>query len=96
MQVSGIFRLEGALNTALAGKMKPDAMPVLLSDDGVSSIITVNATAGFANAAFEVGKHVLIERTKKNGLAALAINECAHLSALWPEVEALMVEGWPR
>ncbi len=61
--------------------------------DEASSIVRVNANFGFANPAFELGVPALAERTRRNGIAALVINDCTHFSALWPEVEALTSEG---
>ena len=88
----GIYRIEGALRTVKAGKVKPDAVPVLDLNEG-SAIVKVNAGGGFANAAFELGAPALAERARKLGIAALAINDCSHFSALWPEVEAITEQG---
>lgn len=88
----GIYRIEGALRTVKAGKVKPDAVPELLSTEG-SAIVKVNADGGFANAAFELGLPALAERARRLGIAALVINDCTHFSALWPEVEAVTGEG---
>nr|WP_314090825.1 Ldh family oxidoreductase [uncultured Shinella sp.] len=88
----GIYRIEGALRTVKAGKVKPDAVPVLDRNEG-SAIVKVNAGGGFANPAFELGVPALAERAKKLGIAALVINDCTHFSALWPEVEAVTNEG---
>ena len=88
----GIYRIEGALRTVKAGKVKPDAVPELLLTEG-SAIVKVNAQGGFANPAFELGVPALAERARKLGIAALVINDCTHFSALWPEVEALTEQG---
>lgn len=88
----GIYRIEGALRTVKAGKVKADAIPELDMNEG-SAIIKVNANGGFANPAFELGMPALAERARKLGIAALVINDCTHFSALWPEVEALTSEG---
>lgn len=88
----GIFRIEGVLRTVRAAKVKPQAEPVLLASDG-GAVVRVNAAGGFANAAFDLGLPALVDTTRKLGLAALAINDCAHFSALWPEVEALTAHG---
>ncbi len=88
----GIYRIEGALRTVKAGKVKPDAVPDLDLNEG-SAIVKVNAEGGFANTAFEVALPALAERARKLGLAALVINDCTHFSALWPEVEAVTNEG---
>ncbi|CAN7263188.1 Ldh family oxidoreductase [Rhizobium sp. LjRoot30] len=88
----GIYRIEGALRTVKAGKVKPDATPELLLEEG-SAIVKVNAGGGFANAAFELGIPELAKRASTLGLAAMVINDCTHFSALWPEVEALTERG---
>ena len=88
----GVYRIEGALRTVKAGKVKPDAIPQLLETEG-SAIVKVDAKGGFANPAFELGVPVLAERARKLGLAALVINDCTHFSALWPEVEAITDQG---
>ncbi|HBT69048.1 MAG TPA: oxidoreductase, partial [Agrobacterium sp.] len=88
----GIYRIEGALRTVKAGKVKPDAIPEVAEDDG-TAIVKINANGGFANPAFELGLPVLVERAKRSGIAALVINDCTHFSALWPEVEGLTSNG---
>ncbi|MCX5576706.1 Ldh family oxidoreductase [Kaistia terrae] len=88
----GIYRIEGALRTMKAGKVRPDAVPELLVQEA-SAIVKVNAKGGFANSAFELGLPHVIERARAYGLAALVINDCTHFSALWPEVEALTEHG---
>lgn len=88
----GIYRIEGALRTVKAGKVRPDALPALQPPDG-SAVIRVDAGHGFAPAAFELGLPALVDAAFRHGLAALVINDCTHFSALWPEVEALAAEG---
>lgn len=88
----GIYRIEGALRTVKAGKVKPDAVPELDLHEG-SAIVRVDAKGGFANPAFELGLPALAERARALGLAALVINDCSHFSALWPEVEAVTGQG---
>ena len=87
----GVYRLEGCMRTLKAGKVNPTAVPELIEDD--SAIVRVNANGGFANLAFETGLPALVARTRKLGVAALAINDCTHFAALWPEVEALAENG---
>ena len=88
----GVYRIEGALRTVKAGKVKPDAVPEIVPQ-GAGAIVRVNAHGGFANPAFELGVPHLAERARGQGIAALVINDCTHFSALWPEVEALTNEG---
>lgn len=87
----GIYRIDGCLRTLKAGKVVPDADPVLDAGDG--AIVRVGAGGAFSNAAFEMGVPVLAERARTLGLGALVINDCTHFSALWPEVEALTDRG---
>ncbi|MFC3088675.1 Ldh family oxidoreductase [Tabrizicola soli] len=87
----GIYRIEGVLRTVKAGKVKADALPVL--DRGEGAILRVDAGGGFSNPAFELGLPVLAERARELGLAALAVNDCTHFAALWPEVEAITEQG---
>ncbi|WP_217578747.1 Ldh family oxidoreductase [Mesorhizobium sp. GbtcB19] len=88
----GIYRIEGALRTIKAAKVAPDAVPELLAQDA-AAIVRVDAKGGFANPAFELGLPALAERARSSGIAALAINNAVHFSALWVEVEALAGEG---
>ncbi|NUH64925.1 Ldh family oxidoreductase [Sulfitobacter sp. S0837] len=87
----GIYRIEGCLRTIKAGKVVPDAVPQVTSDD--SAIVRVNAGSGFSNAAFEAGAPVLAERCRATGIAAMVINDCTHFAALWPEIETLTDMG---
>ncbi|WP_182086581.1 Ldh family oxidoreductase [Aureimonas sp. ME7] len=87
----GIYRIEGCLRTVATAKVSKDAVPAL-HDDG-SAVIRVAAGGAFSPAAFELGAPVLAARAKDLGLAALVIHDCAHFSALWPEVEALTELG---
>lgn len=87
----GIYRIEGLLRTVKAGKVNPTALPRLISDAG--SVIRIDAGGGFSSPAFELGLPLLADRARTQGLAALAINDCTHFSALWPEVEAITTEG---
>lgn len=88
----GIYRIEGALRTLKAGKVRGDAIPELHPGKG-SAIVRVDAQGGFANPAFELGLPTLVERARELGLAALVVNDCTHFSALWPEVEAVTAQG---
>lgn len=88
----GIYRIEGALRSIEAGKVVADAVPELAPDNG-SAVVKVTAKGGFANSAFDMALPSLVAKTKEFGIAAMAINDCAHLTALWSEVEALTDKG---
>ena len=63
----GIYRIEGALRTVKAGKVKPDAVPELALAEG-SAIVRVDAKGGFANPAVELGVPALAERARTFGV----------------------------
>lgn len=88
----GIYRIEGALRTIKAGKVRPDATPELLPSH-LAGVLKVAANGGFASPALELGLPTLAERARSDGIAALVINDAVHFSALWHEVEALTDEG---
>lgn len=88
----GLYRLDGMIASARAGTVDPRSEPVLAADDG-TAIVRVDAGFGFAPPALELGAPLLAERAKALGIAALVVNDCAHLSALWPEVELLTDHG---
>ncbi|MCL5426440.1 MAG: Ldh family oxidoreductase [Gammaproteobacteria bacterium] len=87
----GLYRLIGCVQTALNGGIDTQAKPTMT--DQAASVVKVNANRGCSLLAFELGKPHLIEKAKRSGIAALAINNSFHFSALWPEVEALSAEG---
>lgn len=87
----GIYRLLGIVKTLKAGKVMPDAEPTV--EDVAPAIVRVDAGGGFSPLAFETGLPLLDAKARSCGLAALAINNCVHFSALWVEMEALTARG---
>lgn len=87
----GIYRIEGCLRVIAAGKVVPDAVP-MLHDTG-RAVIEVDAGGGFYNPAFDAAVDALAARARETGLAALVIRDCLHFSALWHDVEALAARG---
>lgn len=87
----GLYRVLSVMKTMEAGKVDPKAEPVLT--DAAPGVVRIDAKYGFSLLAFQMGLPVLIEKAKKVGLAALAINNCFHFSALWPEVEQIGAAG---
>ena len=90
-QSHGIYRLIVCVNTLRNGKVVPDARPELT--DVSPALVRVDAKFGYSQLAFQMGSRVLVQKAKQVGIAALAINNCFHFSALWPEVEYLASEG---
>lgn len=87
----GFYRLPGIVATARSGKADPVAEPMVT--DQAPGIARVDAQRGFSPLAFERGLPLLVEKARRQGVAALAVNNCFHFSALWPEVEAIAAEG---
>lgn len=87
----GLYRLIGCVNTARNGGVDTHAMPEII--DQAPGVVRVDAHRGCSLLSFEMGKKPLIEKANQTGIAALAINNSFHFSALWSEVEALSSEG---
>lgn len=88
----GIYRIRGVLKSLEGGIAEGEAEPVIDDPEG-RPIVRVNAQGGFAPLAFERGAPLLARKARRFGIAAMAINDCVHFSALWPEVEALAELG---
>ncbi len=87
----GLYRLLGCVHSLRVGKVSPDAAPeITLAAPG---LVRADARGAYSLLAFEQGSQLLIERARINGIAALAITDCFHFSALWPEAEALAAQG---
>jgi len=87
----GIYRLLVCDHTIRSGKVSTDAEPVL--SEPAQALVRVDAQGGYAQLSFERGRPVLAEKARAYGIAAMAINNCVHFAALWPEVEALAEDG---
>ncbi len=57
--------------------------------DPTDSIVCVDAIGAYSLLSFDTGLPLLVEKARAHGLAAMSINNCCHVSALWPEVEDL-------
>ncbi|HZW46503.1 MAG TPA: Ldh family oxidoreductase, partial [Microvirga sp.] len=86
----GMYRLLGCVRSVKEGKVNPNAVPEVV--DHAAAVVRVDAHFGFSPLAFERGRPLLVEKARRTGLAAMAINNCFHFSALWPEVEAISAE----
>lgn len=87
----GVFRLLMCTRSLRDGKVSRTAEPTVTERS--AAVVAVDAHFGFSQRAFEVGSKVLAEKARHTGIAALAINNCFHFSALWPEIEALTDQG---
>ena len=87
----GLYRLLTAIATLRGGGVGLNAKPTIIESS--SGIVLIDAHSGFSHLAFEVGSKQLAKKAREAGLAALAIRNCYHFTALWPEVEALAEQG---
>ncbi len=87
----GVYRLLVCVHTIQAGKVALDAEPAII--DLAPSLVRADARGGFAQLAFNRAKPLLVEKARRTGIAALAVNNCVHFAALWPEVEEVTREG---
>jgi delta1-piperideine-2-carboxylate reductase len=87
----GLYRLLGIIRSLRArphwGRREPSVSRI------APGIILADACDSFSPHAFAMAMPMLVEATRAQGIAALAIRNCLHLSALWPEVEPLAREG---
>ena len=84
----GIYRLTGILKSRRAGQNHGAREPTI-DNPPERAILKIDAHGEFSPLAFSRGAPLLAEKARRHGIAAMAINHCLHLSALWPEVETL-------
>ncbi|ARP82998.1 oxidoreductase [Bordetella genomosp. 8] len=87
----GLYRLFMCVDTMRAGRVDPAAVPEI--SHPAPAIVQADARRGFSLLAFREGLPHLAEKAHRHGIAAMAINDCFHFSALWPEVEAIAAHG---
>ncbi len=87
----GLYRLIGCAYSVNIGSINKTASPKVVDLSPV--IVKVDADFGFSSYAYEKGISLAVEKARRQGLAALAINNCYHFSALWAEIEPLAENG---
>jgi delta1-piperideine-2-carboxylate reductase len=87
----GLYRLIGYVGSISSGRVSAIAQPRLERVAG--SFLRVDGQNGFAPAAHAVGVAALIEAAKTNGIAALALTNCYHYSALWHDLDPIVDAG---
>ncbi len=87
----GLYRLPGCVETILSPKFVPDAVPVIVEQS--AAVVRADAGYGYSLLAFERALPLLETKAKSIGICILAINNCFHFSALWPEIEAITARG---
>ncbi len=87
----GLFRIPFYVKALQNPDVNPKAIPELT--DLAPGVLHVDAKLGFAPLALQMSADPLAEKARRNGIAALAINNAYHIAALWPEVERLADKG---
>lgn len=87
----GLFRIPFYINGVKSGLATGDFEPKMT--DLAPAVIRIDAGYGYSNLALEMGDQPLADRAKEFGIAALVINHCHSIVALWPEVERLAARG---
>lgn len=87
----GLYRLPGCVETINSPKFERNATPVIKETS--PAVVHADAGFGYSLQAFEQALPVLLRQAKNIGVSILAINNCFHFSALWPEIEAITEQG---
>lgn len=87
----GLYRLIGCAHSVRIGAVNKHARPKCI--DLSPAVLRVDADRGFSSLAYEHAIGRLIEKARTTGIAAMAVVNCHHFSALWPEVEPLARRG---
>lgn len=87
----GLYRLIGYVGSIRSGRVNAAAQPRLCRVAG--SFLRVDGDSGFAPAAHATGASALIEAARSNGIAALALTNCHHFSALWHDLDPIVEAG---
>lgn len=87
----GLFRVPFYVHALDNPNTDPCAEPVLTKPR--PSLLRVDARNGFCPLALQTGLPELATLARRQGIAALAINNAYNIAALWPEVETLAEQG---
>jgi len=87
----GLFRLPWHVHSLRTGKANGQAKPRI--ETLAPGVIKVHGDRGFAPLGHAIGRQPLIEAARRNEIAAMAYVDMYHIAALWPETEALALEG---
>ena len=69
----------------------PDAVPTIVETS--AAVVHADAAYGYSLLAFDRALSIVERKAKSVGVCILAINNCFHFSALWPEIEAVTERG---
>lgn len=87
----GLFRLPWYVSGIRSGRVNGQARPRV--EKLAAGVIRVDGDGGFAPLGQRVAHQPLADCAREQGIAALAFVNMFHIAAMWPEVEALAVDG---
>ncbi|SNR33509.1 oxidoreductase [Paracoccus sediminis] len=87
----GLYRVEGYVAALRSGRVNPAAQPCLHRLK--PALVRVDGDRGFAPHAADIARPHLVAAARANGIAALAITNTHHFSALWADLERLAEAG---
>ncbi len=87
----GLFRVPGYVASLRSGKVDGGARPSV--EQILPGVIRANGKGGFAPPALAASAPSLIELARRNGIAALAVTNVHHFSALWTDLEPICEAG---
>lgn len=88
----GLFRVPFYVKGLTDGKVNGTAAPEVQNIS--PGLARVDAHRGYAPLAIRAGIEELVGMANTNGIASVAIVNCFHVAALWPEVEWLAERGF--
>ena len=87
----GLFRLPGFLAALKCGKARGDAVPDVTRL--APGVVRVDGKRGLSPLATDVARREIASVARENGIAAAAVVNVHHFSALWVDIEPLVAEG---
>ncbi len=87
----GLFRLPGFIAALRCGKARGDAAPDVAHL--APGVVRVDGGRGLSPLATEVARAEIARLARTNGIAAAAITNVHHFSALWVDIEPLVDQG---
>lgn len=87
----GLYRIPGYVAAIRAGRVNVAARPRI--HRLAPAVLRVDGDGGFAPFATAAGRPALIAAARQNGIAAMALGNSHHFSALWADLEPLVDAG---
>jgi len=87
----GLLRLPGYLSSMRCGWVNTRPRPIII--DAAPGLLDVNADNGFAQISLAASQEALIEKARRQGVAALAMRHSHHFASLYPDIETFAAQG---